>query len=86
MKPPSLPALFNKQRGIPVQGHRGYRFLLGTTIWMFLVSSHTGQLDDSILSLHEDGVLRVRSGGQPTLDYLRAFAAEIAAANAKRNG
>jgi hypothetical protein len=64
--------------------HHVYRFLLGATIWLFFVSSHMDQLDESTISLSDGGLLRVRSGGQATLDFLRRFAIEVVAANEAR--
>jgi hypothetical protein len=64
--------------------HHVYRFLLGATIWLFPVSSHMDQLGEGVISLSDDGILRVRNGGQVTLDFLHRFASEIGAANAAR--
>jgi hypothetical protein len=67
------------------KAHHVYRFMLGFTIWLFPVSSHMRDLDDIIFSLFADGTLRVRTGGQATMDFLRTFAGEIADANAARS-
>jgi hypothetical protein len=61
--------------------HQVYRFLLGVTIWLFPVSSHMRELDPMLFSLLEDGSLRIRNGGQPTLNFLLRFGAEVASAN-----
>ena len=64
--------------------HHIYRFMLGMTFWLFPVSSQMHKENPVIFSLHNDGTLKVRSGGEPTMEFLRRFSAEIAAANAKR--
>jgi len=64
--------------------HHVYRFFLGVTIWLFFVSSHMQELDESLYSLHEEGSLRVRSGGTPTMEFLKRFGQEIGAAKSGR--
>lgn len=67
------------------RAHHVYRFMLGLTFWLFLVSNHMHEVDETIFSLSADGTLRVRSGGQATIDFLRSFSAEIADSNAARD-
>ena len=80
--------LFGQALGPPQRvryhSHHVYRFLLGVTIWLFPVSSHMRELDPILFSLSEDGSLRIRNGGQPTLDFLVRFGAEITSANRTR--
>jgi hypothetical protein len=64
--------------------HHVYRFMLGVTIWLFPVSSHMSELDESIPSLKEDGTLRIQNGGRQTVEFLRGFAGDIAEATTKR--
>jgi hypothetical protein len=66
------------------RAHHLYRFILGPTVWLFVVSNHMHNVDETVVSLSEQGALRVRSGGAPTLEFLHAFAGEIAAAVAER--
>lgn len=66
------------------RAHRVYRFLLGVTVWLFPVSNHMSELEDGIISLREDGTLRVYNGGPQTMDFLRRFGGEIADAAAAR--
>jgi hypothetical protein len=66
------------------RAHRVYRFLLRVTVWLFPVSNHMHELEDGILSLRENGTLRVYNGGPQTMEFLRRFAGEIAEATVAR--
>jgi hypothetical protein len=55
--------------------------MLGSLFWLFFVSNEMSKLKPDKISLHEDGILTIRSGGKPMMKYLHQFAMDIGAAN-----
>jgi hypothetical protein len=55
--------------------HHLYRFFLGLTTWIFVVSGHSRSLHPDLISLREDGRLLVRVDAGMTRDLLKAFGA-----------
>lgn len=65
--------------------HDIYRFILGLTIWDFVVSDQMHTVKPEFFSLHSNGTLQVRSGGEYITEFLRDFSTEIGDAKARRN-
>ena len=87
---PEAQELFRHAVGTATVGrykaHHVYRFVLGMLSWVFIVSGHMRELPSSLFSLTDDGTLRVRNGGQPTMGYLAGVASELATAAETREG
>lgn len=63
-----------------IDGHTGYRAVLGGLFWLFVVSSHSADLHDMDLFLTKDGRLPVYKAGEPAVEFMRKLALDFSKA------
>ncbi len=62
---------------INFEGFKGYRFILGSALWLFLVTSHNHKFPASSFFLQENGDLRIKVLDISQVELLRKFAIEL---------
>lgn len=63
-----------------IDGHTGYRAVLGGVFWLFVVSNHSADLRDKDLFLTNDGRLPIYKVGEPALEFMRKLALDFSKA------
>jgi len=60
-----------------IEGHRVYRAVFLSLVWIYFVSSHTNQIIYDQYFLSEDGTLFIRNAGEKSMAFLYSLAKDL---------
>lgn len=72
-----IDSLIIQPESIKHEGHRIYRFIFGSMMWLYFVSSHTDRLPHKELFINRAGNVIIYKRGMEKVEFIRRFAKEL---------